>query len=212
MLMRTSPRLARDRRRPEGFIPTSQPVLHTEVPTGPEWIHELKHDGFRILARKDGDRVRLWSRQGVEWTKAFPAITAAVAALPVESVILDGEAMAHCEEGLPDFNRLLSAERAGACYFAFDLLMVDGEDLRLCPLEERRTRLMSIFQTNKSGEEIDTAIRLSEHMEGPDGPALFRHACAMNLEGIVSKRKDRAYKSGRCPHWRKIKNPDYARP
>src|SRR3954469_25091249 len=93
MLMRSP--LARDRRSPPGFIKRFQPTLSATVPTGPEWMHEIKHDGFRLLARKDGEKVRLWSRQGRSWTREFAAITAALRAFPVTRIVLDGEAVTH---------------------------------------------------------------------------------------------------------------------
>ena len=102
MLMRSP--LARDRRQPPGFIRPCKPVLSQKVP-GPQWIHELKHDGFRIVANKDGDVVRLWSRNGRNWSSEFVAITNAIMALPVTRIVLDGEAVAHCPEGLPDSRR-----------------------------------------------------------------------------------------------------------
>src|SRR5215217_3331075 len=101
MLMRSP--LARDKRRPPGFIRPCQPVLSVKVPVGPGWSHELKHDGFRIVALKDGDEVRLWSRNGRNWSADFLAIRAAVMALPAARIVLDGEAVAHC----PTFNALL---------------------------------------------------------------------------------------------------------
>ena len=110
MLMRSP--LAWDRRQPPGFIRPCQPVLSLKVPVGDGWIHELKHEGFRVIALKDGDEVRLWSRNGRNWSADFIAITAAVLALPVASIVLDGEAVAHCPEGLPDFNAL--PRRSGA--------------------------------------------------------------------------------------------------
>ena len=122
--------LARDRRHPPGFIRPALPVLSLKVSTGPQWIHELKHDGFRIVAHKDGDEVRLWSRNGRNWSADFVAI-AAVMALPVTRIVLDGEAVAHCSKGLPNFNALLLRSGAGtACLYAFDLLQADDEDLR----------------------------------------------------------------------------------
>src|SRR3954468_4704618 len=90
---------ARARLAPEGFTEPCQPVLSGIVPSGPDWIHELKHDGWRILARKDAGRVRLWSRNRRDWSIAFPGIVAALAALPVKSCILDAEAVAHNEQG-----------------------------------------------------------------------------------------------------------------
>jgi bifunctional non-homologous end joining protein LigD len=118
--------------------------------------------------------------------------------------VLDGEAVAHCADGLPDFHRLLGDGKATACLYAFDLLDIDGEDLRPLPLEQRKERLARALHG------APEALRLSEHMDGPQGPAMYAHSCRMGLEGIVSKRRDKAYRSGRCPRW-KIKNPDYRR-
>src|SRR5829696_9929385 len=89
--------LARDRRAPEGFIQPCVPVLADVAPSGPEWLHEIKHDGYRLIARKDGDRVRLWSRQGRDWTRSFAGIAAAIRTLPAASLVLDGEAAEHLE-------------------------------------------------------------------------------------------------------------------
>jgi len=119
-------------------------------PDGPEWTHEIKHDGFRLLARKDGEKVRLWSRQGRSWTREFAAITAALRALAVSQNVLDGEAVAHCDQGLPDFLRLLSGDgHARACLFAFDLLMLGGDDLRPLPLAIRRNMLAELCSSGQ---------------------------------------------------------------
>src|SRR4051812_25342855 len=108
MLMRSP--LARERRSPPGFIRPCAPIPVQAPPCGPEWLHEIKHDGYRIIARKAGERVRLWSRNGRDWTKAMAAIAEALRALPADEAVLDGEAVAHCDRGLPDFGRLRSAE------------------------------------------------------------------------------------------------------
>jgi bifunctional non-homologous end joining protein LigD len=195
MLMRSP--LARERRSPPDFIRPALLTPATTVPTGPGWIHELKHDGIRLIARKDGARVQLWSRYGRNRTSDFTAITAALQQLPSD-VVLDGEAVAHCDQGLPDFHRTLSAAgQRQACLHAFDLLSVDGEDLRPLPLLARRTRLQALFAA------APPALRFSEHMDGPDGERMFRHACALGLEGIVSKkasaRSDRTVPAGARP-------------
>jgi bifunctional non-homologous end joining protein LigD len=111
MLMRSP--LARERRSPAGFVRPAQPVLADRPPTGPGWSFEIKHDGFRIVSRKDGERVRLWSRDGRDWSVEFRAIAEAVKALPFSGVILDGDAVAHCAEGLPDVHGLLGDGAAG---------------------------------------------------------------------------------------------------
>ena len=115
-----------------------QPTLSDKPPSGSVWLHEIKHDGYRILARKEADRIRLWSRNGRDWSREFTAIAEAMKGLP--DCIIDGEACAHCEEGWPDFWQLRGGGSA-ACFFAFDLLMLDGEDWRRRPLIERKARL-----------------------------------------------------------------------
>ena len=203
MLMRSP--LAGKRLSPPGFIRPCQPTLSTKVPTGPEWMHEIKYDGYRLIARKDGSRVRLWSRNGRNWTDGFAAITAAVKALPAD-VVLDGEAVAPCPRGFPDFHALRTSERArSACLLAFDLLFLDGVDLRQRPLSERRALLLEVLKDAAEG------LRFSEHLEGPQGDVMFDHASRMGLEGIVSKRKDSLYRSGRTTKWLKIKALEYRR-
>jgi bifunctional non-homologous end joining protein LigD len=189
----------------DSAIETCQPVLSDVVPAGPDWFHELKHDGWRMIARKSGRRVRLWSRQAYDWTEAFPAIVAALQHLPHDEFVLDGEAVAHDENGMPEFWALKSPEKTrSAILYAFDLLTLGGKDLRPSPLAYRRDLLEEVAADPLDG------LRISERYEG-DGGVLFRHACALNLEGIVSKRKDTPYRSGRFDGWRKIKCPDYRR-
>jgi bifunctional non-homologous end joining protein LigD len=198
--------LARERRRPPGFILPCKPVLSQQIPTGPEWIHELKWDGYRLIARREGGTVHLWSQSGRNWADAFPAIVAAIGRLKVESVVLDGEAVCLLDDGRPDFHGLRSWEGCKTARFiAFDLLGLNGEDLRRMPLSERRRRLADLLGG-------DDALWLSSHVQGAQGEALFRQACALNLEGIVSKRIDTPYRSGPFLGWRKIKCPGYARP
>ncbi|MFL5005625.1 MAG: hypothetical protein ACJ8DK_09835 [Microvirga sp.] len=198
--------LARDRRQPPGFIRPALPVLAITVPVGDGWIHELKHDGFRIVAHKDGDSVRLWSRNGRDWSAEFVAITRAIMGLAFARIVIDGEAVAHCPEGLPDFHALLGRSGAAtACLYAFDLLHVGRDDLRRYELVERRALLRRYLK------DAEPTLIYSDHMEGDKGEAMFRHACRLGLEGIVSKRSKSRYKSGRCDAWRKVKNPGYER-
>jgi bifunctional non-homologous end joining protein LigD len=154
------------------------------VPEGDGWIHELKHDGFRIVAFKDGESVRLLSRNGRDWSAEFLAVVAAIRALPFRRIMIDGEAVAHCPDGLPDFHRLLGNGQATACLYAFDLLFLEAQDVRGVELIGRRRMLAKALR--KAGP----ALRFSEHMDGEDGEAMFRHACKLRLEGIVSKRLD----------------------
>jgi bifunctional non-homologous end joining protein LigD len=111
MLMRSPP--ARDRRAPPGFIPPCQPTLAAKVPAGPGWLYELKHDGIRVIARKEGGRVQIWSRNGRSRTTHLVAIAEALRGLPADHLVLDGEAVAHCPQGLPDFNRVLTVDGRG---------------------------------------------------------------------------------------------------
>jgi ATP-dependent DNA ligase len=136
----------------------------------------------------------------------FVAITDALRALPFRRVMLDGEAVAHCLDGLPHFHKLLSGDgQATACLYALDLLWQDARDLRGVELIGRRRMLA------KALKKAVPALRFSEHMAGAAGEAMFRHACAMGLEGIVSKRVASRYKSGSCLSWVKVKNPEYER-
>jgi bifunctional non-homologous end joining protein LigD len=205
MVQWRSPPLARDRILPAGFIPPCQPVLSAVVPRGPEWQHELKHDGWRIIARKSGPRVRIWTRYGKEQSASFIDIAQALLLLPVTACVLDGEAVAHNADGLPDFYGLRSsAGAARAVLFAFDLLELEGKDMRGRPLVERRSILEELVFEPRDG------LRLSDVFDG-DGKTLLQHACAFGLEGIVSKRRSSRYRSGRSDDWRKIKCPEYQR-
>jgi bifunctional non-homologous end joining protein LigD len=176
------------------------------VPTGSRWAFEIKHDGFRFICRRDGDRVRVFSRRGNDYTDRVPLIAEALAKLGVKSVTLDGEGVVCRPDGVSDFDRLRAAVgRLGsrdAFLYAFDLLEINGTDLRRDAWEVRRATLASVLRRARDG------IRLSEQIASADGDAVFRHACKLGLEGIVAKRRDRPYRSGRSPDWVKVKNPD----
>jgi bifunctional non-homologous end joining protein LigD len=193
--------LARPRTLPTGFIaPCLSTKAHT-LPSGGLWLHEIKHDGFRIIARKDGDRVRLYSRPGNDMTRRFSLIVEAIARLRSRSCIIDGEAVACDDNGLASFERIRYRQHDGDVFlYAFDLIELNGDDLRRDPLEVRKATLRSMLA--KAG----LGLRFNEHLEG-DGPTVFAHACKMGLEGIVSKRKDSFYRSGRSSDWLKMKNP-----
>ena len=193
---------------PPEFIAPCLPALVDHVPAGPDWLHELKWDGYRIIARKEGWDVKLWSRAGIGWHGTFPVIATVIAALPTTSLMLDGEAVVLREDGTADFYALRSQKgRIEARMIVFDLLEVDGQDTRALPLEERRERLAAVLDQRPS-----PSLLLSEAVEGDDkGALLFRHACAINLEGIVSKRKGSPYISGPTSSWCKIKCPNYVR-
>jgi len=179
-------------------------TLVDAAPAGPEWLHEQKFDGYRILAELDRGTVRLLSRRFKDWTDAFPTVTAAVGKLPVTHALLDGEVAAVVPDGRTSFQALQN-EKTGAniTYFVFDLLALDHEDLTELPLEDRKARLEqlvdSIPERGKPG-----VIRYSDHVVG-DGPAFFALACQRGLEGIISKRRDKPYLPGRGPTWLKTK-------
>jgi bifunctional non-homologous end joining protein LigD len=174
--------------------------LVAEAPDGPEWIHEQKFDGYRILADKAGDRVHLYSRRFNDWTDQFPTVAQAVAKLPCERAWIDGEVAAVLPDGRTSFQALqnaFSGTGANLCYFVFDLLSLDGDDLRAQPLIERKQRLHALVR--KTG-----LIRYSDHVEG-SGQKFFALACKQGLEGIVSKRRDSLYTGGRGGAWLKTK-------
>jgi len=184
-----------------GFIEPCLPTPAAVPPFGPQWIHEIKHDGFRILARRDATGVHLFTRSATDFTSRFPQIVAAVSALPALSCLIDGEAVVCNAAGLAVFD-LLRQHRHGpsAVLCAFDLLELDGRDLRTLPIEHRKRTLAKTVRGPHPG------IVLNEHYEG-DGETVFKHACKLGCEGIVSKRLGSSYRSGRCSSWIKVKNP-----
>ena len=197
---------------PPGFIAPSLPTNSHAVPTGPQWAYEIKHDGFRFICRRELGRVRVFSRRGHDWTDRVPRIADALTSLPVTSLTIDGEGVACGPDGVADFDRLRAAVgRKGsrdAFLYAFDLLELDGHDLRREPWEARRDALASLLRGAAHDTGVGQGIRLSEHLDGADGEIVFRHACKLGLEGIVAKRRDRSYRSGRSPDWIKVKNPE----
>lgn len=180
--------------------------LASVVPMSARWLHEIKWDGYRLIAFKTRDGVRLATRRGLDWTERFPGIAEAMTALAVETAILDGEAVVEDERGIASFTALqnaLSDEHdkiaRNALLYAFDLLYLDGHDLRSLPLEERKARLAVLVPAGTAGH-----LRLSEHLDA-DGAAMAKSAQALGLEGIISKRRDRPYRSGRSEDWLKTK-------
>jgi bifunctional non-homologous end joining protein LigD len=185
------------------------PALPERPPAGPGWLHEIKFDGYRVIARKDGEQVRLWARTTSDYSHAFTRIHDAVATLPVDSALLDGEAIILRADNTSDFEALRSRQgQAAAILVAYDLMELDGQDMRHEALEERRKRLSKLL--SRSNKAMRDGIQLSEAITG-DGAAIFRHACGLGLEGIVSKRIDSRYVSGRTRAWLKTKNPNFER-
>lgn len=187
-------------------LPAFQPVqlatLVDAVPDGPEWLHETKHDGFRCLLAVGGGGARAYTRSGLDWSHRFPAIVEAALQLPAGSALLDGEAVVVDQEGRSRFQALQAAGKSDPdriVYYAFDALMIDGEDLKSLPQIERKARLAALLS-----HEAEGPIRYSEHLIG-DGEALLRGYCGQGMEGIISKRIDAPYQGARTKNWLKIK-------
>ncbi|RDJ12402.1 non-homologous end-joining DNA ligase [Rhizobium grahamii] len=181
-------------------------LLKPRPPVGPDWLYEIKWDGYRIAVHLNNGNVRILTRGGHDWTQRFPGIEDAAKRLGVGSAILDGEAVVLDEEGRPDFGRLQNSlgGRGGkltagnAIMYAFDLLYFDGYDIRGMELTSRRYFLQSLLKG------FEGEIRLSEALDG-DGREIFTAACDHGLEGIIAKYKDAPYRSGRFGEWIKVK-------
>jgi bifunctional non-homologous end joining protein LigD len=189
------------RSRRTGFVEPCLPSPAKAPPSGPGWIHEIKHDGFRIIARRDARGVRLVTRNGNDFSARFPNVAAAVNALPVRSCLIDGEAIVTDDRGLAVFEMIRNRRHEAATVLcAFDLIELDGQDLRRAPLELRKARLRGLLQQGHPGIAFNTHYIV-------DGAIVFKNACALGCEGIVSKRLGSPYRSGRSAHWVKVKNP-----
>ena len=189
---------------PASFIDPCLPSRAERAPAADGWIHEIKHDGFRLQIHVRGSRVGLYTMTGVDWTERYPWIVEDMARLNVRHAIIDAECCCDGENGITDFDRLMA--RVSRC-----------ELLRLCvrsagarrqrhatpPLADRKAALAKLLRKAKPG------IRYSEHISG-DGRNIFEHACKLGLEGIVSKRINAPYRSGKVKTWLKTKNPKAA--
>lgn len=187
---------------PKDFSPQLATLVE-HAPEGDDWLHEMKFDGYRILAEKHGAKVRLVTRNGNDWTAKFSRLAEAVAALPVEDCVLDGELTAVDERGVTHFQKLQNAIREGRqselIYYAFDLPFCGGYDLRAVPLAARKDALAELLSSSKAGP-----IRYSDHIVGT-GSKVLAEACKNGLEGIVSKQADSRYESTRSGAWLKTK-------
>jgi bifunctional non-homologous end joining protein LigD len=173
------------------------------VPRGPNWLHEIKYDGYRIVARKAGDDITLFSRSGLDWTVRFPAIAKALETLPCDSALIDGEVAFVLPSGITDFKSLqehIDTPNPAIRYFVFDLPFLNGKDLRKEPLIKRKERLHALM----AAKGVSDFLIYSDHVVG-SGPAFFEKASAAHLEGIMSKRADAPYRSGRGKSWLKLK-------
>ncbi|WP_395646458.1 DNA ligase D [Terricaulis sp.] len=182
-----------------------EPMLCTpadKAPDGDQWLHEIKYDGYRLMAAVSGDSVRLYTRKGLDWTGRFQSIADALAALKLKDVLIDGEvAVAHAN-GRTDFaslqRSLEDGVAKGVSYYAFDLLAEGTKDLRKLPLLERKARLEKVLS------KVKAPIRISPYIEG-GGPHVLEAFKAKGLEGVISKKADSTYRAGRTPSWLKIK-------
>jgi bifunctional non-homologous end joining protein LigD len=181
------------------FIPPAQPTLRSAPPRGEQWLHEVKFDGWRIQLHKDAHSVAVLTKNGHDYARVFKLLATSVASISAKSLIIDGELVACDEKRFPDFRALhfRKVPDAELCVWAFDLLHLNGEDLRGGPLIERKRALEKIVY-----KAHDDRLRLSESFD--DGPKLLVAAERMQLEGIVSKRRDAPYRSGTCD-WTKVK-------
>ena len=188
---------------PEWIAPTLC-TLVDDPPSGDEWLHEIKLDGYRILARTEAGDVRLLSRSGKDWTRQFAPVAHAVAALGIERAILDGEVVMLRSDGTTSFqdlqNVLSRSDPSGIRYFVFDLLHLDEQDLTGVPLLERKRLLEQLLATSAASE----VVRYTDHVVG-SGPEFYRQACSHGLEGIISKRARSTHQQGRSREWLKLK-------
>jgi bifunctional non-homologous end joining protein LigD len=184
---------------PAAFIHPCRPIVVEEPPRGPGWAHELKHDGYRLQIHVRDGRVRLYTINGADWSKRYPRIVESATRLQ-GSAVLDAEVVWLDLDGVANFDALHSrVNDSAANALAFDLLMLNGDDLRRKPYRERKAALRKLLRH-------DRGIQYVEHAEG-HGDKLFAAACKLGLEGIVSKKLDAPYKSGPSKAWLKIKNP-----
>jgi bifunctional non-homologous end joining protein LigD len=187
------------------FVSPQLATLVAEPPEGDDWLHEMKFDGYRILARLERGRARLLSRNAKDWTARLSVVAEAAAHIPADTALLDGEVVVLLPDGTTSFqalqNVLSGAGRGTLVYMIFDLLHLNGRDLTGLPLEDRKAALRALLEAKKDG---DGLLRYSDHVEG-SGADVFRQACRLRLEGVVSKRRGAPYRPGRGHDWLKVK-------
>src|SRR3954453_20366440 len=185
-----------------GFIEPCDPTLHERAPTGNEWVYEIKTDGYRAQLHLRDKRVMVYYRSGYDWTDEFAPIAKAAAQLKVREAIIDGEATVLGNTGLPDFQELRrelrNRQSKRLTFHAFDLLCLNGRDFRRAPLLERKKALKSVL------DDGPPTLVYVDFLEA-DGTRVFEQACRMGLEGIVAKRADTPYRSGRQDSWINLK-------
>jgi bifunctional non-homologous end joining protein LigD len=178
-------------------------TVAADAPSGPDWVHEIKYDGYRLFARIEHGKVRLITRNGLDWTGKFPELARAFGGLPLDTALIDGELVCLAADGTTSFSDLqdaISSGKTGALnFFAFDLVYRDGWDLTGGSLDDRKSALAGIIPPDAHG-----LLRYSDHQAG-QGPAVLRQARSLGLEGVVSKRCDAPYRAGRGTSWLKVK-------
>lgn len=186
-----------------GFRELELATLADAVPTGPEWVHEVKFDGYRTLTVVECKTVTMYSRSGLDWTAKYRDIARRLKSLKAENAVLDGEIVALNEQGASSFSRLKTELGAGRSdelqYYVFDLLVLNGEDISALPLLERKARLASLFE----GQDFENHVIYSEHFA--ENAYFLPHLCSLDMEGIISKRIDAPYRGGRGKVWLKVK-------
>jgi bifunctional non-homologous end joining protein LigD len=186
-----------------GFVDPCVPTLRSRVPTSGGWLFEIKFDGYRVQLQLKAGQPAILTRGGYDWTGRFAPIARALSDWPVNDLVADGEVVVPDAKGVARFDELQADLAAGrtdrmACY-VFDLLHLDGFDLRAAPLHERKRVLRQLMASAPKGP-----LLYCDHLEA-DGEAAFKHACAMGLEGIVCKRAAATYRSGHTESWIKVK-------
>ena len=186
------------------FVAPCLATLYRDVARGDQWVHEIKFDGYRLQARIDDGDVQLLTRTGLDWTGRFGAVAKALKGLKLSSALIDGEVVVEDETGASSFVALVDALKAGRSadmiFYVFDAMHLEGVNVMDATLLDRKALLATVLdRVPKRG-----TLRYSEHIDG-DGMALFKEACKLGLEGIISKRKDLPYRSGRRDEWRKAK-------
>lgn len=196
----------RARRKPDPlptFVPPCLATLTDAPPEGDDWVHEIKFDGYRLQARIADGAVQLLTRTGLDWTARFPSLAKALGGLKVKSALIDGEAVVEDSRGVTSFVKLVEALDAGGSndmrFIAFDLLHLDGVDLTPGALIKRKELLEAVMKKSRSKH-----LGFSAHVAG-NGETMLEEACTLGLEGVVSKRVDQPYRSGRSGDWLKSK-------
>jgi bifunctional non-homologous end joining protein LigD len=193
--------------KPPTFIPPELATLVDHSPDGDSWIHEIKFDGYRLQGRIDNGKVKLLTRRGLDWTKKFPNVCEALAKLPAKTALIDGEVVVEGDDGVSSFSLLQQAlkerDAERMAFYVFDLMYLDGTDMRPLPLPTRKAALAKLL----ARAPLRGPVRLSESIEGL-GSDLLKNACKMGLEGIISKLANAPYHSGRGHDWLKTKCSD----